>query len=345
MTHDNKVISNTRVLISKIPEGIAPNKSHFRSVTITEPAPVLKENEILVQNLVFSLDPYIRYEFPEGATESPVLGFCIAQVIDSKNPAFPVGAKVSSPSHWEQYTHIRDPYYLSEVQALGDIVDPKIPLSAYNGVLGAPGFTVWDSLNSIGNLKKGETIYISSAAGTLGQLAGQLAKRKGLRVIGSAGTDEKVAFLKNELGFDAAFNYKTLDKRVALTEAVGKAGLDIYYDLVGDDTVEIALDLLNQRGRILAVGILAAHQNKEPYGPKNLAQIVFKQLRYEGYVVFGQYENLGKFYEEVTPLVASGEIKYKETVLNQGVETIGEVYANFLSGAYVGKVNVQIAEL
>lgn len=180
---------------------------------------------------------------------------------------------------------------------------------------------------------------------TLGQLAGQLAKRQGLRVIGSAGTDEKVAFLKNELGFDAAFNYKTQDKRVALTEAVGKEGLDVYYDLVGDDTIEIALDLLNYGGRILYVGILAGHHNQEPARPSNLSHILFKKLRYEGYVVFDRYQHLGEFWKEVTPLVAQGDIKYRDTVLKAGVENLPENYIKLLNGAFTGKVNVQVADL
>ncbi|KAG0210972.1 hypothetical protein BGX28_008680 [Mortierella sp. GBA30] len=343
MASDAKQITNTRVLISKIPEGVAPNNSHFRSITYTEDAPVLKKDEILVKNMIFSLDPYIRHDFPEGREETSVHGFAIAKIVDSNNPKFPVDAFVFSPSHWETYTHVHTPDGLNDVIVLNDILDPSIPLAAYNGVLGVPGFTVWDSLNKIGDLKKGETIYISSAAGTLGQLAGQLAKRKGLHVIGSAGTDEKVAFLKNKLGFDAAFNYKTQDKRAALTEAVGKAGLDIYYDLVGDDTLEIVLDLLNPYGRVLSVGILAAHQNHEPHAPKNLINILLKPLRYEGYLVFDRYEHLGTFWEEVSPLVARGEIKYTDTVLKEGVETLGETYVKFLSGAFQGKVNVQVS--
>ncbi|KAF9114516.1 hypothetical protein BGX27_010573 [Mortierella sp. AM989] len=338
-------ITNSRVLISKIAEGVAPNKSHFRTITVNEAAPVLKENEIFVKNLIFSLDPYIRHEFAEGKEESSVTGFGIAKVIDSKNPKYPVGALVICPSGWEEYSHLSESQFLYGIIPLGNVTNLKAPLSAYNGVLGVSGFTVWDSLNLIGNLKAGETIYISSAAGTLGQLAGQLAKRKGLRVIGSAGSDEKVTFLKNELGFDAVFNYKTQDKRAALTEAVGLAGLDIYYDLVGDDTTEVVLDLLNPHGRILAVGILAAHQNAEPYRPSNLINILMKQLRYEGYVVFDRVEHFGRFWEEVAPLVANGEIKYRENVLKQGVESLGETYVKLLSGGFVGKVNVQVAEL
>lgn len=176
-------------------------------------------------------------------------------------------------------------------------------------------------------------------------MTGQLAKRKGLRVIGSAGSDEKLAFLTKELGFDAAFNYKTEDKREALARLTGERGLDVYYDLVGDDTIEVVLDLLNPRGRIISVGILALHQNQAPPAPRNLVNILFKQLRYEGYLVFERYENVGKFWEEVTPLVERGEIKYKETVLESGVETLAENYLAFLGGKYTGKVNVQVASL
>jgi NADPH-dependent curcumin reductase CurA len=178
----------------------------------------------------------------------------------------------------------------------------------------------------------------------LGQLAGQLAKRQGLRVIGSAGSDEKVAFLKNELGFDAAFNYKTQDKRAALTEAVGKEGLDIYYDLVGDDTIEVALDLLNYGGRILYVGILAGHQNQEPARPNNLSAILFKKLRYEGYIVFERYQHMPEFWAELTPLVAKGDIKYRDHIIKEGVEGLADNYLKLLSGAFSGKVNVQVAD-
>jgi NADPH-dependent curcumin reductase CurA len=172
-----------------------------------------------------------------------------------------------------------------------------------------------------------------------------LAKRQGLRVIGSAGSQEKLDFLKNELGYDVVFNYKTQDKRAALTEAVGKEGLDIYYDLVGDDTVEIALDLLNYGGRILYVGILAGHHNQEPAPPKNLYRILMKKLRYEGYIVFDRYQHLGEFWKEITPLVAQGEIKFKEVIVKAGVESLPENYIKLLNGAFTGKVNVQVADL
>ncbi|KAG0049618.1 hypothetical protein BGZ83_005543 [Gryganskiella cystojenkinii] len=337
--------TNTRVLISKISEGVAPKASHFRTVTETGPAPELQENELFVKNLIFSLDPYIRHEFPEGQTESTVIGYSIAKVIESRNRAYPVGATVFAPTHWATYSHIEGEVYLNDIHVLDTVIDPEIPLAAYNGVLGVPGFTVYDSLTTMGDLKAGETIYIPSAAGTLGQLAGQMAKRKGLRVIGSAGTDAKVAYLKNELEFDAVFNYKTVaDKGAALVEAVGPKGLDIYYDLVGDDTIETVLELLNPRGRILAVGMLAGHQNKEVYRPHGLYNILYKQLRYEGYLVFDRYDGFAKFWEEWTPLVKEGKIKSTHTVLKQGIDSVPQTYVDLLGGVYQGKVNVQIAD-
>ncbi|KAG0371269.1 hypothetical protein BC939DRAFT_528827 [Gamsiella multidivaricata] len=339
-----KQVSNTRVLISKIPEGTAPNKSHFRTVNTIEEVPQLEDGAIYVKNSILSLDPYIRYDFPEGTEETAVVGFGIAKVIKSKNPAFPMGSTFFGPVRWETYS-VLDQAQLGESVNLDNGLDKDVPLSVYNGVLGLSGFTVWDSLNRIGDLKAGETIYISSAAGTLGQLAGQLARRKGLRVIGSAGSDEKVAFLKNELGFDAAFNYKTQDRRIALADAAGPQGVDVYYDLIFDDTIDIVLDLLNPHGRILSIGVLALHQGQELAAPKNLVNILLKQLRYEGYMVYEYFDQWEAFWKEVKPLVKSGEIKYAETVVKSGLDIVPETYVRLLQGEFKGKVSVQIGDI
>ncbi|KAF9081548.1 hypothetical protein BGX23_000747 [Mortierella sp. AD031] len=337
-------ITNSRVLIAQIPEGVAPNKSHFRTVTTTEDKPELVEGSIFVQNVLFSLDPYIRHEFAAGAKETEVLGFAFGKVLDSKNPAYPVGSRhFFGNVPWSNYSVLKSGQDLAESVNI-DGIDKDLPLSTYSGVLGASGLTVWDSLRKVADLKKGETIYISSAAGTLGQLAGQLAKRKGLRVIGSAGTDAKVAYLKNELCFDAAFNYKTQDRREALTAAVGPQGLDVYYDLVFDDTVDIALDLLNPHGRVVTVGLLTGHQGQAVASPKNLIHILLKQIRWEGYTVFENYDQWEPFWKELTPLVKSGEIKYTETVVEGGIELIPETYIRFLEGAYQGKVSFKLGD-
>ncbi|KAF9152703.1 hypothetical protein BG015_004839 [Linnemannia schmuckeri] len=336
-------ITNSRVYIAQIPEGVAPNKSHFRTVTTTEDKPELQEGSIFVKNILFSLDPYIRHDFAEGAKEAEVIGFGFSKVLESKNPKFHVGSSYFFGTlPWSSYSVLR-PQDLGETFNI-DSIDKDVPLSAYSGILGASGLTVWDSINRVADLKKGETIYISSAAGTLGQLAGQIAKRKGLRVIGSAGTDEKVAYLKNQLGFDAAFNYKTQDKREALTAAVGPQGLDVYYDLVFDNTVEIALDLFNPHGRVVTVGLLAGHKGGELASPKNIVHLLLKQIRWEGYTVFEHFDQFENFWKEVTPLIKSGEFKYTESVVDGGVEDIAETYLRFLEGAYQGKVSLKFSD-
>ncbi|KAF9929706.1 hypothetical protein FBU30_001274 [Linnemannia zychae] len=329
---------NTRVLVSRIPEGVSPNKSHFETIAVSEDKPVLKEGDVFVKNIAFSLDPYIRHEFAsETTTQTSVLGFGIAEVLDSANPQFPIGTQFFGDLPWETFSTFQS----SQLQNVLPLqTDPEIPLSVYNGVLGTSGFTVWDSLRRVADLQPGKTIYISSAAGTLGQLAGQLAKRKGLRVIGSAGSDEKVDFLTKTLGFDGAFNYKTQDRREALTQLAGPAGLDIYYDLVFDDTLEIVLDLLNPHGRIITVGVVAIHHGQAPARPQNLIQILIKQLRFEGYIVYENFDQWGAFCEEMTPLVKNGEIKYAETVVEGGVEVIVDTYLKVLKGAFKGKVSV-----
>ncbi|KAK3815941.1 MAG: hypothetical protein JOS17DRAFT_806329 [Linnemannia elongata] len=336
-------ITNSRVYITQIPEGVAPNKSHFRTVTTTEDKPELEEGSVFVKNILFSLDPYIRHDFAEGAKETEVIGLGFSKVLESKNPDFHVGSSYFIDAlPWSSYS-VLSSQDLGETFNI-DRIDKDIPLSAYSGILGASGLTVWDSINRVADLKKGETIYISSAAGTLGQLAGQIAKRKGLRVIGSAGTDEKVAYLKNQLGFDAAFNYKTQDKREALTAAVGPQGLDVYYDLVFDNTVEIALDLFNPHGRIVTVGLLAGHKGEELALPKNIVHLLLKQIRWEGYTVFGHFDQIETFWKEVTPLVKSGEFKYTQTVVDGGVGDIAETYLRFLEGAYQGKVSLKLGD-
>ncbi|KAF8987886.1 hypothetical protein BGZ52_002204 [Haplosporangium bisporale] len=345
--------TNARVLISKIPENTAPNKSHFRTEIISITAPELKDNELFVKTLVISLDPWIRHTFPEGSTEAPVVGYAIALVLNSKNPKFPVGAVVYGPGEWAEYNHISDPVHLADVNRYDEaITSSGLALSLFNGILGVPAFTVWHSLKKVADLKEGETIYISSAAGTLGQIAGQLAKRKGLRVIGSAGSQEKIDYLINELGFDAAFNYKTQDKKQALLAAAGPKGLDIYYDLVGDDTVDIALEILNPKGRVISVGTLNAHHNNPVALIRNAEQILWKQLRFEGYTVFENYELFPAFWKEIVPLVKSGALKFKEYVAEARPEdgeldlrVVSESYVDLLAGKHAGKVSVHVADL
>ncbi|KAG0210968.1 hypothetical protein BGX28_008676 [Mortierella sp. GBA30] len=284
--NSNLQISNTRVMTSKVAEYVAPTKDQFRIETEVQEALEYRRTTSLSGTCSSLLIPvsglYIRFDFRDDSDESPVIGLSIARVVESNNSSIPArvaesnnssipeGALVISSTHWAEYSYISQKF-INNVVVLDNVLDPRVPLSAYNGVLGVSGFIVWDSLKKIRDLKKSETLYISSAA----------AKRKDLRVIESAGTNEKVAFLKKQHGLDAIFNCKTQDKRAALAEAVGGTGSDIYYDLIGDNTTEIVLDFLNPHGRVIAVGILSYHQNKAPAPLPNIINFLIKRLRYE----------------------------------------------------------------
>ncbi|KAG0266218.1 hypothetical protein DFQ27_009931 [Actinomortierella ambigua] len=349
-----------RVLVNRAiqGEGVRPSKSHFRTITVTEPVPELQDNEVFLKNLSFGHDTYIIYNFPEGETESRVRGYALSRVLDSKNPKLPKGSLIFAPSYWEEYTHLFEPFFIRQAFPVDqhkfyDKYKDRIPLATYNGILGMSGFTGWGSLEvSGGDLKPGQVIYIPSAAGTLGQLVGQLLKRKGLKVIGSAGSQAKIDYLTQELGFDFAFNYKEHqdNKKAILQEGLAKigapgGGLDIFYDLVGDETVDVALELLNPRGRVIAVGFLSNKLLEDPlYGIRQYVQILFKELTVVGHAVWEHFELLPRFFEEVVPLVAEGQIKYRENVLEQGtLEQVSDSYIDFIEGKYTGKVSVNLA--
>ena len=217
-------------------------------------------------------------------------------------------------------------------------VDPAVaPVSTALGVLGMPGLTAWVGLLDIGRPKAGETVYVSGAAGAVGSLAGQIAKLKGCRVIGSAGSPEKVAWLQ-ELGFDEAFDYRETDAREALRE-----GIDLYFDNVGGDTLEVALSALRQHGRVVACGAISQYNATErPPGPRNMSYVVTKRLRIEGFIVIDHFDSFPAFLAEVGAAgCATGRCAYRETVVD-GLEHAPEALLGLLSGENIGKMLVKI---
>ncbi|KAG0256467.1 hypothetical protein DFQ27_005709 [Actinomortierella ambigua] len=345
-----------RILVNKaIQSDGKPSLSHFRTITVTEPVPELKDNEVFLKNLSFGHDVYIIYTFDEGETEARVRGYAISRVLESKNPNLPKGSLIFAPSFWEEYTHLHEEEFVRQAFALDQHkgyaqYKDRIPLASYNGILGMSGFTAWGSIETLASqAKPGQVVYVPSAAGTLGQLVGQLFKRKGVKVIGSAGTQAKIDYLTQELGFDFVFNYKEhSDKKAILQEALtklGATGLDFYYDLMADETVDIALELLNARGRVISVGYLSNKLlDQEPYAIKQYIQILVKELTVAGYFVWEHYDLLPRFFEEFVPLVAEGQIKYKESVIdNAELEQVAESYVEFIQGKHTGKLSVNLA--
>ncbi|MBZ4017983.1 NADP-dependent oxidoreductase [Streptomyces purpurogeneiscleroticus] len=310
----------------------------LREAPVTEPG----EGQVLVRNIHFSVDPYMRGRMSTAKSyvepfelDKPMQGGAVGEVIASNAEGFQVGDHVLHFLGWREYATVNAK---SAVQ-----VDPEAaPLSTYLGVLGMPGLTAYAGLLRVADFKEGDAVFVSGAAGAVGGQVGQIAKLKGAsRVIGSAGSDEKVKVLLEEYGFDAAFNYKNGPVKDQLKEAAPD-GIDVYFDNVGGDHLEAAIAALNLHGRIAVCGMISQYNATEPTpAPRNLAQIIAKRFRMEGLLVGDHYDLQPKFVEEVSAWVRSGELKYRETFV-EGIENGVEAFLGLLRGENTGKMVVSL---
>jgi NADPH-dependent curcumin reductase CurA len=299
------------------------------------------DGEILVRNTHMSVDPYMRGRMSDAKSYvppyelgEPLQGAAVGFVTASRSE-IAAGTWVRHDRGWRDYATIP--------AKRAQIIDINIvPPSAYLGVLGMPGLTAFVGLHDIGGLKKSDIAFISSAAGAVGSVAGQLAKSHGATVIGSAGSDEKVAFLRDELGFDGAFNYKD-GKPVGHLRRLAPNGIDLYFDNVGGEQLEAALSVINDYGRIVACGMISQY-NEAPSAPRNLMPIVRKRLTMRGFIVFDHQARTPDFVREVAPLVKTGRIKFPESIVD-GLENSPQAFIDMLlGGKYLGKVVVRLAD-
>jgi NADPH-dependent curcumin reductase CurA len=314
----------------------APSDFELAEVELPDPS----DGEVLVRNAFLSVDPYMRARMndvksyvPPFALGEPMTGGAVGRVVESRNERWPAGAWVVHDQGWR------------EAALLGGrgmrAVDPALgPVSTSLGVLGMPGLTAFVGVVDIGEVREGDTVFVSGAAGAVGSLAAQLARLRGARVVGSAGTPEKVAWLR-ELGLDGAFDYHETPTREALRE-LAPDGIDVYFDNVGGETLEAAIGAMRLRGRIVACGSVSAYNaTKAPPGPRNLFMVVTKRLRMQGYIIFDHYDRFGAFLDEVAPRVADGTIAHRETIVD-GIERAPEAFVGMLEGANVGKMLVRV---
>lgn len=313
-----------------------PSVVELREVPVSEPG----EGRILVRNLYFSVDPAMRGRMndvksyaPPYELDKPMHGSAVGEVIASGAEGFAVGDHVLHGLGWREYAEFP--------AARATKIDTALaPASAYLGVLGMTGLTAYAGLLEVAGLKKTDTVFVSGAAGAVGSQVGQLARIKGAaRVIGSAGSDEKVRLLTEEYGFDAAFNYKNGPVRSQLKEAAPD-GIDVYFDNVGGDHLEAALSSFNLHGRAVICGMIAQYNSTEPTpAPRNLALVIGKRLRLEGMLVIDHYALQPQFVKDVAGWIASGELKYHETVV-QGIENGFDAFLGMLRGENTGKMVV-----
>ena len=260
-------------------------------------------------------------------------GGAVGQVVVSRTAAHPEGSWVVHSLGWREWA-------LSDGSGLRSI-DPSVaPVSTSLGVLGMPGLTAYYGLFELGAPKEGETVFVSGAAGAVGSTVGQMAKIAGCRVIGSAGSEEKLAWLR-ELGFDAAFNYRERKPREALAELAAD-GIDIYFDNVGGDHLEAAIGALRARGRVVACGSISRYNDVEPTsGPRNMFMVVTKRLRIQGYIVSDHFDRFGEFYAQALEWVGDGRLRYRETVI-EGIENAPHAFVGLLRGENIGKMLVKV---
>jgi NADPH-dependent curcumin reductase CurA len=319
------------------PRGV-PRPSDFELVEVEIPDPA--EGEVVVRNAFVSVDPYMRGRMndaksyvPPFALGEPLRGGAVGQVVASRDDRWPDGTWVQHDLGWRE-AGVLDGRGMR-------VVDPAhAPVSTSLGVLGMTGLTAYVGIVDIGAVVEGDTVFVSGAAGAVGSVAAQLARARGARVIGSAGTREKVAWL-DDLGLAASFDYHETTTRDALRE-LAPDGIDVYFDNVGGETLEAAIGAMRLHGRVVACGSISHYNATEALpGPRNLFMVVTKRLRMEGFIVSDHADRFPAFLADVAPGVADGTIRYRETIVD-GIERAPEAFIGMLEGANVGKMLVRV---
>jgi NADPH-dependent curcumin reductase CurA len=333
-------VRSTEVRLAARPHGW-PTAETFEiaQTEVAGPAP----GQLLVRNLLMSVDPYMRGRMDDRKSYVPpfvvgeaMLGGAVGEVVESTVDGFQPGDTVLHGLGWREYALVGA---RSAVK-----VDPSLaPLSAYLGVLGMTGLTAYAGLLRTAEFKPGDVVFVSSAAGAVGQVVGQLARHRGAaKVIGSAGSAAKVAFLKDDLGFDEAFDYHDGPVRDQL-ERAAPDGIDVYFDNVGGEQLEAAISAMNVHGRITVCGMISVYNATEPAAaPRNLTMLISKRLTLRGMLVIDHDDLRDEFVAEVAPLVADGSIRHHETVF-EGLERAPEAFLAMLRGDGLGKNLVKIS--
>ncbi len=319
-----------------------PGPANFTSVEteVAEPG----ANQILVRNLIMSVDPYMRGRMNDARSYVPpfrlgevMQGGAAGEVIASRSPSFKVGDTVTHNLGWREFAVVA-------ADQAAAVDTGAAPLSRYLGILGMPGLTAYVGLVDIAAFRAPDAVFVSGAAGAVGGAVGQMARLLGSdRVIGSAGTDEKVQLLTGKLGFDAAFNYRT-GPVAGLLATAAPGGIDVYFDNVGGEHLEAAIGALRVRGRIAACGAISGYNAAEPPpGPRNMSFVVGKRLTIRGFIVSDHADRRDEFVSRVGGWLRDGLLVAPEHIVD-GLEHAPEALISMLRGANTGKALVRIAE-
>lgn len=330
-----------QILLARRPEGV-PKPEDFILAEAEMPRP--GEGEFLVAMRVGSVDPAIRgflddrpsYVDPVAIGE-PIKGMSLGEVIESRHPDYPVGTFVRAFAHWsDHYVLAGDAWGLEKVHP-----QPEVDLHHYMGALGPVGLTAWVGLFAVGEAKPGETVVVSAAAGATGSTVGQIAKAKGCRVIGIAGSPEKLEVIR-DLGFDAAIDYRATPDIAAEIAKAAPEGVDVYFDNVGGEMLEAILPLMRLHGRVAVCGMIGQYNDADhPYGVKTLWQLVVNRIRMQGFITYDYPDVLERAQAELDGWAERGELRPLAN-LRDGFERLPEAFIDLMSGKTIGKTLVRI---
>ena len=332
--------TNRQITLAKRPEGM-PKPDDFKLVQAEMPEPA--EGQFLVRTNYLSVDPYMRGLISgRKSYMDPVeigglmQGGAAGTVLESRNDKFKKGDVVSGYWGWQEYA-------AQDGRGAMKFDTSLAPMSASLGVLGMPGLTAYFGLLDIGQPKEGETVFVSGGAGAVGSLVGQIAHIKGCKVAGSAGSDEKIAFMRDECKFDQAFNYKDVDDYDAKLKEVCPNGVDVYFDNVGGPLTDAVFDRINTGARIVVCGQIDQYNNmKEEQGPRKLWQLIVKCARAEGFLVFQFQDKWKEGIAQMARWLSEGKLTYRETIVD-GLENAPDAFIGLFRGDNIGKQLVRVA--
>lgn len=331
--------STKQIVLASRPKG-KPVLDNFETKNVQ--LPELKDNEMLLEALYFSVDPYMRGRMNDAKSYvapfevgQPITGGAVAKVVKSTIAHFKENDWVTGNLPWQELC-------ISTEKGLVKIDPSLAPASYFLGVLGMPGLTAYFGFMHIGKPKKGETVVVSGAAGAVGLVVGQIAKLQGCRVVGIAGSDEKVHLLKEEFGFDEVFNYKTCSHlKKAIAEACPDA-VDIYYDNVGGEISDAVISSINFNARIVLCGQIALYNSTEiPMGPRVQPMLLTRSVLMQGFIISNYQNQFSEGLEQLATWLKEGKLKYKETIV-QGFDQLPAALLGLFEGDNVGKMIVEV---
>ncbi|XP_022083757.1 prostaglandin reductase 1-like [Acanthaster planci] len=311
-----------------------PKKSDLKIVEFE--LPPIKDGSVLLEAVHLSVDPYMRPVSANLSKGATMVGEQIARVIESKNADFPVGTNVLVNAGWVSHS-VSDGKDLTKIPPYPE----GVPLSLALGTLGMPGMTAICGLLEICETKAGEVVVVSGAAGAVGNVVGQIGKIKGCKVIGFAGSDTKVAWLK-ELGFDEAFNYKKIKDLGATLKSVAPDGVNCYFDNVGGEFSSTVLDNMAVHGRVALCGTISTYNNTKPLMlPCKDFHLILKQIKIQGFVGYSHRHRWPEWIQRNIQWIQEGKLKYREHV-TKGFDKMFDAFVELFSGANIGKAVVEV---